>query len=167
MSSVNADATRSLLFSAAPGAVLNPRNRIALGGYGFGFVWDRPESFGFRMSIAWPTYGKFLNDHGQVGERLYVVGWARRGPSGTIGTNRPDGYEVAEQITAALPPGSDGGKEGGAALDRLLCERDVQATTYAHWRQIEAAEVAAARPGSPREKFVRHGDWLKVIAEGA
>lgn len=111
--------------------------------------------------------GKFLNDHGQIANGLYVVGWARRGPSGTIGTNRPDGYEVAEQITAALPPGSDGGKEGGAALDRLLCERDVQATTYAHWRQIEAAEVAAARPGSPREKFVRHGDWLKVIAEGA
>ncbi len=111
--------------------------------------------------------GKFLNDHGQIASGLYVVGWARRGPSGTIGTNRPDGYEVAEQITAAMPPGSDGGKQGGAALDRLLCERDVQATTYAHWRQIEAAEVAAARPGSPREKFVRHGDWLKVIAEGA
>ena len=113
------------------------------------------------------AHGKFLNDHGQVGERLYVVGWARRGPSGTIGTNRPDGYEVAEQIAAAMPPGSDGGRDGGAGLDRLLCARDVQATTYADWRKIEAAEAAAARPGSPREKFVRHGDWLEVIGEGA
>ena len=29
-----------------------------------------------------------------------AVGWARRGPTGTIGTNRPDGYEVADRIAA-------------------------------------------------------------------
>ncbi|MEO8618793.1 MAG: FAD-dependent oxidoreductase [Sphingomicrobium sp.] len=107
--------------------------------------------------------GKFLNDHGQIANALYCVGWARRGPTGTIGTNRPDGYEVADQIAAAMPPGSDGGKAGGEGLDRLLCSRDVQATSYADWRTIEAAETAAARPGAPREKFVRHGDWLKVL----
>ena len=45
--------------------------------------------------------GKFVNDGGRIADRLYAVGWARRGPSGTIGTNRPDGYEVAEQIAAA------------------------------------------------------------------
>src|SRR5205085_5766941 len=42
--------------------------------------------------------GKFLNDGGKILDRLYAVGWARRGPSGTIGTNRPDGYEVAELV---------------------------------------------------------------------
>ncbi|MFL6848264.1 MAG: FAD-dependent oxidoreductase, partial [Sphingomicrobium sp.] len=35
--------------------------------------------------------GKFLNDGGRIADRLYAVGWARRGPTGTIGTNRPDG----------------------------------------------------------------------------
>jgi ferredoxin--NADP+ reductase len=107
--------------------------------------------------------GKFANDQGKIADGLYAVGWARRGPTGTIGTNRPDGYEVAEQVATAMPAGSDGGKQGGAGLDALLGERGVEATSFDDWRAIEAAEVAAARPGSPREKFVRHGDWLKIL----
>ena len=107
--------------------------------------------------------GKFANEQGRIGEGLYAVGWARRGPTGTIGTNRPDGYEVAEQIAVVMPPGSDGGKSGSEGLARLLEERGVKPTSFHDWRSIEAAEVAAARPGSPREKFVRHEDWLKVL----
>ena len=107
--------------------------------------------------------GKFANDQGKVDDGLYAVGWARRGPTGTIGTNRPDGYEVAERVAGEMPPGSDGGKAGGAGLDALLQERGIAATSFDDWRAIEAAEVAAARLGSPREKFVRHTDWLKVL----
>jgi NADPH-dependent glutamate synthase beta subunit-like oxidoreductase len=107
--------------------------------------------------------GKFANEQGKIADGLYAVGWARRGPTGTIGTNRPDGYEVAEQVASAMPAGSDGDKAGGAGLDALLVDRDVQATSFDDWRAIEAAEVAAARPGSPREKFVNHDDWLKIL----
>jgi ferredoxin--NADP+ reductase len=107
--------------------------------------------------------GKFANDQGKIANGLYAVGWARRGPTGTIGTNRPDGYEVAEQVALAMPPGSQGGKPGGSGLNLLLKERGVEPTSFADWRKIEAAEVAAARPGSPREKFVRHADWLKIL----
>ena len=107
--------------------------------------------------------GRFANDQGRIADGLYAVGWARRGPTGTIGTNRPDGYEVAEQVAAAMPPGSDGEKRGGEGLGALLGNRGVDATSFDDWRAIEAAEVAAARPGSPREKFVRHGDWLKIL----
>ena len=107
--------------------------------------------------------GKFANDAGVIGDGLYCVGWARRGPSGTIGTNRPDGYEVAEVIGAAFPPGGD--KAGGAGFDALLAERGVRVTSFADWRTIEAAETAAARPGAPREKLVRHADWLAVLGQ--
>jgi ferredoxin--NADP+ reductase len=109
------------------------------------------------------AHGHFLNDHGQISDQLYCVGWARRGPTGTIGTNRPDGYEVAAQVKAAMPPGSDGGKAGGEALDAMLRERGVEATSFDDWRAIERAEEAQARPGSPREKFVRPDEWLKVL----
>jgi ferredoxin--NADP+ reductase len=107
--------------------------------------------------------GKFANEQGKIADGLYAVGWARRGPTGTIGTNRPDGYEVAEQIAAVMAPGSDGEKAGGEGLNALLAERGIKPTCFDDWRTIEAAEVAAARPGSPREKLVRHEDWLKVL----
>jgi ferredoxin--NADP+ reductase len=107
--------------------------------------------------------GKFVNDRGRIGDRLFAVGWARRGPSGTIGTNRPDGYEVADQIVANLPPGSSSDRQGAAGLKKLLEGRGVLPTDYDDWRKIEETETANARPGSPREKFVRHAEWLQTI----
>ncbi|MCJ8190920.1 FAD-dependent oxidoreductase [Sphingomicrobium aestuariivivum] len=107
--------------------------------------------------------GRFANEDGVIGDGLYAVGWARRGPTGTIGTNRPDGYEVAGQIEAAMPAGSDGGKAGGEGLDALLDSRDVLATCFDDWRKIEAAEEAAARAGSPREKMVSTSEMLRLL----
>ena len=106
--------------------------------------------------------GKFVNDAGRIADRLYAVGWARRGPSGTIGTNRPDGYEVADQIAAAIP--ADGEERSGASgLKQLLESRGVMPTDYDDWRKIEEAEVGNARPGCPREKFVRVEHMLGVL----
>lgn len=107
--------------------------------------------------------GKFLNEQGRIADRLYAVGWARRGPTGTIGTNRPDGYEVADQVAAAMAPGSSEDRAGAEGLKRLLPSRGVMPTDYDDWRKIEETEVARARPGSPREKFVRHRDWLDTL----
>jgi len=107
--------------------------------------------------------GKFLNEGGRIADRLYAVGWARRGPSGTIGTNRPDGYEVADLVAAAMPPGSSSDRAGAEGLKQLLATRGVMPTDYDDWRKIEETETANARPGSPREKFVRHDHWLETI----
>jgi NADPH-dependent glutamate synthase beta subunit-like oxidoreductase len=107
--------------------------------------------------------GKFLNDHGRIADRLFAVGWARRGPTGTIGTNRPDGYEVADQVAAAMSPGSSSDRAGAAGLKRLLQERGVMPTDYDDWRKIEEHEGGRARAGSPREKLVRPDDWFGVL----
>jgi len=95
--------------------------------------------------------GRFANDEGRIAPGLYAVGWARRGPSGTIGTNRPDGFMIAEQI--AEDTAEDYGKNGRAGLDLLLRDRNVDVVTFRDWQKIEAAEISAARDGSPREKF--------------
>jgi ferredoxin--NADP+ reductase len=107
--------------------------------------------------------GKFVNEGGRIADRLYAVGWARRGPSGTIGTNRPDGYEVADQVAAAMPAGGSADRPGAEGLKRLLQERGVMPTDYDDWRRIEESEASRARPGSPREKFVRPSDWFSVL----
>ncbi|WNO53160.1 FAD-dependent oxidoreductase [Stakelama saccharophila] len=95
--------------------------------------------------------GRFANEDGRIAPGLYAVGWARRGPSGTIGTNRPDGYAVVEKLARDLA--EDGGKRGRAGLDALLAERDVDVVTFRDWQRIDTAEIARARTGSPREKF--------------
>ena len=107
--------------------------------------------------------GKFVNEGGRIADRLYAVGWARRGPTGTIGTNRPDGYEVADLVAAALPAGGSSGKAGAEGLKRLLSERGVLPTDYDDWRKIEESEAGRARSGSPREKYVRPDDWFGVL----
>ena len=107
--------------------------------------------------------GKFVNQGGRIQERLFAVGWARRGPTGTIGTNRPDGYEVADQIAAQMPPESSSDRPGPQGLRRLVESRGVMPTDYDDWRKIQETEVGRARPGSPREKFVRHHEWLQAI----
>jgi len=107
--------------------------------------------------------GRFPNEGGRVAERLYAVGWARRGPTGTIGTNRPDGYEVAERIAAMFPAGGEySGRQGGEGLDRLLASRGCDPVPFTDWQKIEAAEIAAARAGAPREKLVRVEEMLRA-----
>ena len=108
--------------------------------------------------------GKFVNHQGRIADRLYAVGWARRGPTGTIGTNRPDGYEVADQIAVALPSGTSENRAGADGLKKLLESRGVMPTDYDDWRKIEETETANARPGSPREKFVRVEHWMDALA---
>jgi ferredoxin--NADP+ reductase len=103
--------------------------------------------------------GRFANHEGVIGNGLYAVGWARRGPTGTIGTNRPDGYEVAEKIAADLS-GGGGRKQGRPGLDALLESRGVDISTFRDWQKIEEAEIARAREGSPREKFVAIAEML-------
>jgi NADPH-dependent glutamate synthase beta subunit-like oxidoreductase len=102
--------------------------------------------------------GRFANVDGRILPGLYCVGWARRGPSGTIGTNRPDGYAVADLIGEDIEGGT--GREGRPGLDRLLETRAVQVVKFSDWKKIEEAEIARARDGAPREKFVRIEDMI-------
>ena len=100
--------------------------------------------------------GRFANDEGRILPGLYCVGWARRGPSGTIGTNRPDGYSVVEKIAADIAVGALGPtrKPGRPGFDALAAERALDVVTFRDWKKIEEAEEKAAREGAPREKFV-------------
>lgn len=97
--------------------------------------------------------GRFPNDEGRILPGLYCVGWARRGPSGTIGTNRPDGFSVIEKITEDI--GAGAGKQGRPGFDALAQARGLDVVTFRDWKKIEAEEEARAREGAPREKFVR------------
>jgi NADPH-dependent glutamate synthase beta subunit-like oxidoreductase len=107
--------------------------------------------------------GRFANTDGRILPGLYCVGWARRGPSGTIGTNRPDGYAIADLV--AEEAAADSGKPGRTGLDALLTSRGVNIVTFRDWKKIEEAEISRARSGAPREKFVRVADMLSASGQ--
>lgn len=102
--------------------------------------------------------GRFANEDGRIRPGLYCVGWARRGPTGTIGTNRPDGFAVIEKIAGDVGEGA--GKAGGEGFDRLAAERNLAVMAFDDWRKIDEAEVARAREGAPREKFIAVEDMI-------
>ena len=95
--------------------------------------------------------GRFANSDGRILPGLYCVGWAKRGPSGTIGTNKPDGFAVADMIDEDI--GENSSKPGRPGLDAMLAGRGVDAVTFRDWQKIDKAEIARAREGSLREKF--------------
>lgn len=100
--------------------------------------------------------GRFANDEGRILPGLYCVGWARRGPTGTIGTNRPDGFEIIDKIDHDMAAGAlgPGNKKGREDFDAIAAERRIDIVTFRDWKKIEEAEERAAREGAPREKFV-------------
>ena len=107
--------------------------------------------------------GRFANDEGRIAPGLYCVGWARRGPSGTIGTNRPDGFSIIEKIADDI--GEGGRKAGGAGFDALAGERGLKVVLFDDWLRIDEAEVRRAREGAPREKFVQVGEMLAAAGK--
>lgn len=106
--------------------------------------------------------GVVANQDGYVEPGLYVVGWAKRGPSGTIATNRPDSVGVADKLMTDL--GDGGGKPGPDGLDALLAAKDVRVVTFTDWQAIDRAELAAAAgTDAPRRKLTRIADMLAAL----
>ena len=98
--------------------------------------------------------GKVVNTDGRVNENLYVVGWAKRGPSGVIGTNKSDASDVMKLLIEDLKPA----KNNGDVSDLL---KDKKFVSQSHWEVINAAEVAAGEPlGKPRKKAVLREELL-------
>lgn len=94
-----------------------------------------------------PASGIFANQDGKIEDGLYVVGWAKRGPSGTIPTNRSESHEVANRVAAETEAA---GRPGAAGLIERIGDRIVGLDG---WGRIDAAETARATGDRPRHKF--------------
>ena len=102
-----------------------------------------------------PSGGVFANDNGRIDDGLYVVGWAKRGPSGTIPTNRPESHALADRILAEVAPAD---KPGRAAVNDALEGKAV--VDFDGWKRIDAAETGQATEGRVRRKLTRIDDLL-------
>lgn len=102
------------------------------------------------------AHGKVLNNEGLVEGNLYVVGWAKRGPSGVIGTNKSDAADVMKLLAAQL-----GEPKVGGDITEIITHNKV--VTQMHWEDINAAEIAAGEPlGKPRRKALSREELLNL-----
>ena len=102
--------------------------------------------------------GRVAHTDGKVREGVYVVGWAKRGPSGVIGTNKSDSSEVVKRIIAELPSQPKG---SGDVTNHLDPERIV---TQEGWSAINLKEIDAGEAaGRPRRKVV---SWSELLSLG-
>ena len=100
--------------------------------------------------------GKVVNTDGRVKENVYVVGWAKRGPSGVIGTNKSDSTDVMKLLAEDL-------KSPKATSDITELLGNSVVVTQSHWEAINAAEIAAGEPnGKPRVKSVDKTELLRL-----
>ncbi|HXH82553.1 MAG TPA: FAD-dependent oxidoreductase [Candidatus Tectomicrobia bacterium] len=141
------------------------------------------RSVGYR-GVAIPgvpfeeRWGVVLNEAGRVldpatraprtGE--YVAGWIKRGPSGVIGTNKPDAVET---VTAMLEDAAAGRtltppEPTATAAEQLIRSRRPRCVTYDEWLRLDEIEVERGRlQGRPRVKFTRVGDMLEALGRPA
>ncbi|HKD75998.1 MAG TPA: NADP oxidoreductase, partial [Ktedonobacterales bacterium] len=103
-----------------------------------------------------------------IGE--YVVGWAKRGPSGLIGNNKPDSIATVNAMIEDLPslPGIADDQRDLSRIEAFLHERHVDFVSTPDWQRLDRFEVAQGVPhGRPRVKVTTVPEMMAVIREPA
>ncbi len=110
--------------------------------------------------------GRVLRDTGASATGEYVVGWIKRGPSGVIGTNKPDAVESTDSLLADFTAGSLPAPAitDRDALPRLLASRGVRVVSWQDWLKLDGIEKARGEAlGRPRVKFTRVEEMLGAL----
>jgi ferredoxin--NADP+ reductase len=93
----------------------------------------------------------------------YVAGWAKRGPTGVIGTNKHDARETVRALLADRQELGSLPDRDPAGIDRLLADRRVEVVDWAGWCRIDAAERArGAAQGRARVKIADRAELLRI-----
>ena len=118
-----------------------------------------------RRGVIPNRAGRVINpesDQSIPGE--YVVGWAKRGPSGVIGTNKPDAFETVREMLADIETTARAPSPDASSIEGLLEERSLRFVSIAGWRVLDRIEIAeGAKEGRPRAKFTQVQDMLDAL----
>lgn len=172
--------------SGAVGGMKVGRNRLEpsssgrLGAHSTGETFEWPVGLVFRSvgyrgvalpdipfredwGVVWNEKGRVTNESGDVMPGVYVGGWIKRGPTGVIGTNKPDAVETVQCMIEDLENGVhfNPSNEDVAAF---VHERQPDVFSYEDWlalNEIETAKGEAA--GRPRVKFTTIPEMIEAI----
>lgn len=120
--------------------------------------------FDAASSIFRNRGGRIIDESQQAIPGLYVTGWAKRGPTGIIGTNRADSVETVKALLSDLESAAHTPKSGAKGIRPLLLRNGIRIVSYNDWLRIDAKELARGSARSkPREKLVSVSKMLSCI----
>jgi ferredoxin/flavodoxin---NADP+ reductase len=126
---------------------------------------------GLPFHVPW---GVIRNEKGRVLDPdarhplpgVYATGWIKRGPSGVIGTNKPDAVETVTSMLEDLAQGLhwQPSRPAAEAVTTFVQARQPLFVTYADWRRLDALEISQGQAiGRPRLKFTSVDDMLAAL----
>ena len=105
---------------------------------------------------------------GDVRERLYATGWAKRGPVGLIGSTKSDALMIVTNMLEDLAKAAEGGRvavdRDPESIDRLLAERGVKPIDFAGWKKVDAFERSEGAKEGREHKKVVEPDQMRELA---
>jgi ferredoxin--NADP+ reductase len=110
--------------------------------------------------------GVVPNERGKVSQGVYVAGWIKRGPSGVIGTNKPDAAETAETMLADVEQGTVLSPEEADpdTVEVLVRRLQPGVITFRDWQRIDRFETERGKAlGRPRLKCTTVQEMLKAV----
>ncbi|RMF88256.1 MAG: NADP oxidoreductase [Nitrospinota bacterium] len=170
---------RNVLYETE-GGTLRPRHTDQFEELPVGLVF---RSVGYR-GVSLPgvpfheQWGVILNQKGRVidaetsqpvvGE--YCAGWIKRGPTGVIGTNKPDALETVQCMVEDLQRGAvlQPTYPEASTAEKLIQERQPLYFSFADWLRLDALEIEKGKAiGRPRLKFTRIEDMLAALGKSS
>ena len=127
--------------------------------------------FDQRRGVIANAEGRVLETDGQEPlTGIYASGWIKRGPTGVIGTNKPDALQTVKCMVADVADGKVLQPSGATpeAAAQLVRERQPAFFSYADWLHLNKVEVSKGKEiGAPRVKFTRVDEMLAARRDGA
>lgn len=106
--------------------------------------------------------GQVVNERGVPVNGLFVAGWAKRGPSGVLGSNKPCGVQTATSLLQSL---SGGVPKPRGGFRNWLVEQGISWVTFDQWKRVDEWEIKVGQTlGKPREKVITMDAMLGMLS---
>ncbi len=100
----------------------------------------------------------------------YAAGWIKRGPSGVIGTNKPDALETVQCMLEDLSQGAilTPTYSEPTAAEQKIRDRQALYVSFDDWLRLDAMEVEKGKAqGRPRVKFTQVEEMLEALEKNS
>ncbi len=113
--------------------------------------------------------GRLVGEDGAHLPGLYAVGWAKRGPTGLIGSNVADSNETVAHMLEDIPSlaSTETGARAESDVREELDAKSVCWFSFDDWRRLNEIEIARGQSDEKiRQKFYNVDDMISAVDKG-